>query len=147
MGVDSWCYEVQSVGISSATTPMTTKTIKSIWTERITPEEITGEGTGDRIEAMVLPAPSPRSRTQRIREMAIIQRDGQDFRPRGDLGTRLCGSGGRSPPTMAGRPPCRRLYNRTPNPILCHSLGAPAQGCDQPDPPPHTFPPWGGAVG
>ena len=144
MGVDSWCYEVQSVGISSATTPMTTKTIKSIWTERITPEEITGEGTGDRIEAMVLPAPSPRSRTQRIREMAIIQRDGQDFRPRGDLGTRLCGSGGRSPPTMAGRPRAGDCITGPQTPYSVTRWAPPRRDATNLTPPPAHLPPLGG---
>ena len=101
MGEGNWWYKVQSVEILSAMT--TTKTIEYLKIKWITPKGITEEGTGDRVEAMALPAPSSRRRAQRSREMGIIGRDGRKFYLRGEGGIRPHGSGSGISPTMAGR--------------------------------------------
>ena len=81
----------------------TTKTIEYIRNKRITLEGMTGEGTGNGVEAAALPALSSRGRAQRSREMGIIGRDGWEFLPQREGGIRPCGSGGGRPPTMVGR--------------------------------------------
>ena len=63
LGGENWWYEVRSVEISSAATTTTTTTMKaieSLRTKRITPEGVTGQGTGNRVEVAVLPTPPPR---------------------------------------------------------------------------------------
>ena len=97
-------YKVRSVEISSVTTMTTTKTIKYIRTEHITPEGMTGVGLVDEVEFAALPAPSPRGRVQRSEDMGIIGRDERELCPRGEGGIRPRGSGGRRPPSIVGRP-------------------------------------------
>ena len=102
----------------------TTKMIEYLRTERITPEGMMGEGTGDGVDDVALLDPSSCRRAQRIREMGIIGKDGQEFRPQRD--------GGVVPAeAAAGDPP------------LC--VDAPAQGLGEQDPKTHTPPPlWRG---
>ena len=77
-GGGSWWYELISVEILSATTmATTTKMIEYLQNERITPEGMTGQGTGDGVESAALPAPSLRGRAHRSREIGIIGRGGQ----------------------------------------------------------------------
>ena len=102
-------------------TTTTTKTIESLQTKQITPEGVTGEGTGVGLEAAALPVPSPRGRAQRSGEMGIIGRDGRQFRPRGEGRIHPLGSGGGRPPTMVGLPQAgawrtgpQTLYATTP---------------------------------
>ena len=126
MGGDSWWYKVQIIEISIATTMTTTmKMIKYIRTERITPEGMTGEGTGDGIETTAIPAPSPRGRAQRIGEMGIIGRDGQVFRPWGEGGIHPCRSGGGRPPTMVRRPHKGAWRTGTQTPYATTPRGGP----------------------
>ena len=68
---------------------------------------MTGDGTGDGVEAVALPVPSPRGRAQRIVEMGVIGRDGQEFHPWEEGGNCPQGSGGGRSPTMVGSPHIR----------------------------------------
>ena len=125
-----------------------------------------GEGTGDGVEAAALPTPSVRGHAHRSRDMRIIGRDGQEFRPGVEGGIRPHGSGSGRPPTMVGRPHTgawrtgpQTPYVTTPRGRLlgkCGSLGI--MGADDgrefprrdttnltPPPPPPPHPPKGGA--
>ena len=94
----------------------TTKTIEYIRNKRITLEGMTGEGTGNGVEAAALPELSSRGREQRSREMGIIGRDGWEFLPQ-----REGGIWRRKTPHYGWLYPRRGLDNRTPNPIRHHS--------------------------
>ena len=81
---------------------------------------MTGEGTGDGVEALAFPALSPRGRAHRSREMGIIVRGGREFCPRGE-------GGGLSPRKRRQNtlhyvraPPRRGLENGNPYPIRHH---------------------------
>ena len=102
----------------------TTKTIKFLQTEQITPEEKTGEGTMDRVEAAELPAPS------------------------------LCGIAHRGAGRWGSFAGMGRNYVRGERRILSPAeaaaedtplwLGAHTQGLGEQDPKPHTSPPLEG---
>ena len=104
LGLDSWCYEVRSVDISSATTKTTTKAIECLQTKWITPEGMTGEEIEDSVEAAALPAPSPLTHVHRSEEMGILGRDVQEFCPRGKGGFILIELAAEDPPLRSGAP-------------------------------------------
>ena len=87
---------------------------------------MTGEGTGDGVEATAPPVMltlivrnSERGRAQRSGEMVIIGRDGGESRPWGERGIRPRRSGGRRPHTMVGRTRAGDWRTGPPLPI-CH---------------------------
>ena len=124
---------------------------------------MTGEETGDGVEATVLPAPSLRGHVLRSGEVGIIGRDGREFCLRGEWGIRPRGSGSRRPPTMDGRPHAGAWRTgpqpHTPLPQGRGPLGkfgfpgmmgaddgwaAPRRDVTNLTPPPRTLPPLGG---
>ena len=150
--------------MTTTTTTTTTKMTKYLKTEQITTEGMTGEGKEYGVEAAELPVSSPLRHAQRSREMGVIGRDGQEFRPRVEGEILPCRSGFRRPPTMVGRPragDCRTVtqtpYTTTPRGVPLGKFGSLGMmGADDgwapplrdatnlTPPPPHTFPPRGG---
>ena len=98
----------------------TAKNIESLRTKRITLEGITGQGTGDRVEAVALPAPSPR----RLAHRGVG--DGDHWQGWAEIP--FAGRGGglyprkrrRKTPHYGLAPMYRGLENSTPNPIHHH---------------------------
>ena len=84
-----------------------------------------GEGTGDGIDAAVLPASSPHRSVQRSVEMGIIRRDGQEFHPRGEGEISPCRRGSGRPPTMVGRPRAGYWITRPQTPYATTHRGGP----------------------
>ena len=64
-------------GVDYWLTSLAIPTVSVITDGCLEPGWMAGEGTGDGVEAVALPAPSPRGRAQRIGEMGIIGRDGR----------------------------------------------------------------------